>query len=202
MFSRSVYSLKTRLIPVLALCAALLASLCNVSPVSAQTCADCEVYAATELNLRQDPSVDSAVLRIIPSGAVLYRTAGEVTNEYAPVTYDSVPGWVVSLGIVSTPEEVDSVGGIEAPTDPAPAASADARYTLEPLVLRGGPSADAEPILTMPQGATVTLTREGAENGYVTVDYDGATGWAYADFLGGDTPAPAVAPAEPELPEE
>jgi cobyric acid synthase len=27
------------------------------------------------------------------------------------------------------------------------------------------------------------VTREGAENGYVTVDYDGATGWVYADLI-------------------
>jgi uncharacterized protein YraI len=187
------------------LCAALVVSLLNPSPVSAQTCTDCEVYAATELNLRQDPSADSAVLRIIPSGGVIYRTEGDVVGDYAPVTYDSVPGWVVSLGIVSSPEEVaaaGAVGSVQAPTDTAPAASADARYTLEPLVLRNGPSADAEPILTMPQGATVTLTREGAENGYVTVNYDGTTGWAYADFLGGDTPAPASAPAETEMIQE
>jgi hypothetical protein len=36
----------------------------------------------------------------------------------------------------------------------------------------------------MPEGAAVTLTREGSENGYVTVDYGGAQGWAYADLLG------------------
>jgi SH3-like domain-containing protein len=36
----------------------------------------------------------------------------------------------------------------------------------------------------VPAGAAVTLTREGAENGNVTVDYDGTLGWAYADLLG------------------
>ena len=55
--------------------------------------------------------------------------------------------------------------------------------TLTPLMLRSGPTADAEPIQVLPEGARVTLTREGAENGYVTVDYDGATGWVYADLI-------------------
>ena len=39
-------------------------------------------------------------------------------------------------------------------------------------------------IRAVPQGALVTLTYEGNENGYVTVDYQGATGWMYGDLLG------------------
>jgi hypothetical protein len=53
-------------------------------------------------------------------------------------------------------------------------------------MLRDGPSLDAEPLTGMPEGAVVTLTQVGAENGYVTVDYDGLQGWAYADLLGED----------------
>jgi hypothetical protein len=56
--------------------------------------------------------------------------------------------------------------------------------TLAPLMLRSAPAMEAEPILVMPHGGVVTLTREGAENGYVTVDYGGVRGWAYADLLG------------------
>jgi uncharacterized protein YraI len=50
-------------------------------------------------------------------------------------------------------------------------------------MLRSGPSNEDEPILVMPQGATMTLTRDGAENGYVTVDFDGTVGWAFADLI-------------------
>jgi uncharacterized protein YraI len=50
-------------------------------------------------------------------------------------------------------------------------------------MLRSSPTVDAEPILVMPEGARLTLTRQGAENGYVTVDYDGVTGWVYADLI-------------------
>ena len=143
-----------------------------------QPCSDCTLYAVTELNLRQEPSLEAAVLRFVPAGAPVYRTAGAVVNGYAPVTYDRVPGWVVALGLVASPDLGDPASAPEAPP-----VSADLRVTLEPLNLRSGPSMDAPAILIMPEGAFVTLTREGAENGYVTVDYDGTLGWAYADFL-------------------
>jgi uncharacterized protein YraI len=158
-------------------------------------------YAGTELNLRQEPSIDAPVLRFIPAGSAVQRTADKDENGYAPVIYDGVPGWAVSLGFVDTPEEVaefvvPGTGGATAtsPTSDAaaaPATNPEARVTLSALVLRSGPAADAEPILTMPEGATVTLTREGAAEGYVTVDYDGATGWAYADLLARADEVPA-----------
>lgn len=159
---------------------------------SAQACTGCgTLYAGTELNLRQDPSLEGMVLRFIPRGATVQRTAGEEQNGYAPVIYDSVPGWAVALGFVKTEAEVQEFvvpgAGASSPAPapaPAPVVSEDARVTLSPLVLRGGPTAGAEPILTMPEGAQVTLTREGAENGYVTVDYGGTLGWALADLLG------------------
>ena len=156
----------------------------------AQDCPDC-LYAVTELNLRQEPSLKADVLRFVPQGAAVQRLEGAEVGGYAPVSFDSVPGWVVALGLVTSPEEIDApteaVGGVDSSVVTPSTTSADARFTLEPLLLRNGPSADAEPILTMPEGAEVTLTREGAENGYVTVAYDGVTGWAYAELLGGDS---------------
>ena len=163
----------------------------NPAAGSAQTCTNCTVYARTELNLRQGPSLDAAVLRFIPAGAPVQRTTGAESNGYAPVTYDGVSGWAVALGFVATPEEIDAVAA-PATTAPAPATTAPApapvttsetRVTLSPLLLRSGPTVDDEPILVIPEGARLTLTREGAENGYVTVDYDGVTGWVYADLI-------------------
>lgn len=141
----------------------------------AQTCTDCTLYAVAELNLRQNPSLEAAVLRFVPAGAAVYRTAGAEANGYAPVTFDSVPGWVVALGLASSLEEIDAA--------PSPA-SDDQRVTLSALNLRSEPAMDAPTILIMPEGAIVTLTREGAANGYVTIDYDGTGGWAFADLLG------------------
>ena len=165
----------------------------NPAAGSAQTCTNCTVYARTELNLRQGPSLDAAVLRFIPAGAPVHRTTGAESNGYAPVTYDGVSGWAVALGLVATPEEIDAVAA-PAPTAPAPApattapapapvTTSETRVTLSPLMLRSGPTVDDEPILVIPEGARLTLTREGAENGYVTADYDGVTGWVYADLI-------------------
>jgi uncharacterized protein YgiM (DUF1202 family) len=161
----------------------------NPAAGSAQTCTNCTLYARTELNLRQGPSLDAAVLRFIPAGAPVHRTTAAESNGYAPVTYDGVSGWAVALGLVATPEEIDAVAApattAPAPSAPAPApvASSETRVTLSPLMLRSGPTVDDEPILIIPDGARLTLTREGAENGYVTVDYDGVTGWVYADLI-------------------
>ena len=177
----------------------------------AQTTKDEVVYAAAELNLRKGPGSGDAVVAIVPLGAELRRTGGAVTNDYAPVTYNGVTGWVVALGVVTTPEEVPTtqeLSSAPAPvSDPAPVTAplespasapvstapslytSNVRYTLEPLMLRAAPAVDAEPLAGMPQGEMVTLTREGAENGYVTVDYGGLQGWAYADFLTEVAPA-------------
>jgi uncharacterized protein YraI len=154
-----------------------------------QSCTNCTLYARTELNLRQGPSLDAAVLRFIPAGAPVHRTTGAESNGYAPVTYDGVSGWAVALGLVATPEEIDAVAApattAPAPSAPAPApvTTSETRLALSPLLLRSGPTVDDEPILVIPEGARLTLTREGAENGYVTADYDGVTGWVYADLI-------------------
>jgi uncharacterized protein YraI len=150
---------------------------------SAQSCTNCTLYARTELNLREGPSLDSPVLRFIPAGAAVHRPAGAGSNGFAPVTYEGVSGWTVALGLVMTPEEIDAPAAPGAPAEPAPAAASEIRVTLAPLMLRSGPSADAEPVLVIPEGGRLTLTREGAEGGYVTADYDGVTGWVYADLI-------------------
>jgi uncharacterized protein YgiM (DUF1202 family) len=163
----------------------------NPATGSAQTqsCTNCTLYAITELNLRQEPSLTAPVLRFIPAQAPVHRGTGAVTNGYAPVTYDGVSGWAVALGLVATPEEAATatVPTTTVPTTTAPAAvpaaSSEIRVTLSPLMLRSGPGVDAESILVIPEGGRLTLTREGAADGYVTVDYDGVTGWVYADLI-------------------
>jgi uncharacterized protein YgiM (DUF1202 family) len=160
-----------------------------IGSAQTQSCTNCTLYAITELNLRQQPSLDGEVLRFIPAQAAVHRESGAVTNGYAPVTYGGVSGWAVALGLVATPEEAATatVPTTTAPTTTAPAttpvATSEVRVTLSPLILRSSPGVDAEPVLVIPEGARLTLTREGAADGYVTVDYDGETGWVYADLI-------------------
>ena len=59
---------------------------------SAQSCTNCTLYARTELNLREGPSLDSPVLRFIPAGSAVQRAAGAGSNGFAPVTYEGVSG--------------------------------------------------------------------------------------------------------------
>ena len=137
---------------------------------------------------------------MVPRAAAVTRASGAVTGGYAPVTYNGVTGWVVALGLVASPSEAlppgapipTSATATSTSTTPAPTATssttsgdtASRRVTLAPLMLRSGSDPTADPILVIPEGAAVTLTRQGADNGYVTVDYNGTTGWAYADLLG------------------
>lgn len=169
-----------------ALASALLALILAPPLVAAQTTTDPMVFASSALNLRKGPGTGDAILSVVPLGAEVLRGSGAATNGYAPVTYNGVTGWVVALGLVGSVELVTAATG----PDPAPSSavaapsSAAVRYAIRPLMLRGGPALEAEAVTGMPEGAVVTLTGEGAENGYVTVDYDGQQGWAYADLLG------------------
>ena len=173
-----------------ALAGAIAALILAPALVAAQT-TDPTVYASSALNMRKGPGSSDAILTVVPLGAEVLRGSGAATNGYAPVTYNGISGWVVDLGLVGSVEEVTAATGPDPAPGPTESAapvlySGDVRYTLRPLLLRSGPDPEAEPIATMPEGAVVTLTREGVDNGYVTVDYDGLQGWAYADLLGED----------------
>jgi uncharacterized protein YraI len=151
----------------------------------AQTTDEWTAYTASDLNLRKGPGGSDAIFAVIPVGTRVERVNGTITNDYAPVTYNGITGWVFNGGLVATPEEVELANASAAPTDnELELFGNNLRVTLEPLMLRSGPDVEAEPILGMPQGSEVTLTQEGYENGYVTVDYGGEQGWAYADLLG------------------
>jgi uncharacterized protein YraI len=161
----------------------------------AQECTDCLVAAAVDLNVLARPVLEAEVLGIVPQGGLLVRRAGPETNRLVPVTVDGVSGWVIADGLMADPVAI----GIAVPaTDPSVATAQtavdpDARVTLAPLMLRSAPTIDTEPILVIPEGDVVTLTWQGSENGFVTVDYGGVHGWAYADLLA-ETTDPALPP--------
>jgi uncharacterized protein YraI len=143
------------------------------------------VAAGVPLNLLQESRLEATVLQTIPQGSLLVRGAGAETNRLVPVTFGGVSGWVIADGIIPAPETATYATTSSPTTAPAPSAttSTNTRVTLAPLMLRSAPAMEADPILVMPLGEAVTLTWEGAENGYVTVDYGGVRGWAYADLL-------------------
>jgi uncharacterized protein YraI len=161
----------------------------------AQECAGCLVAAAVDLNVLARPMLEAEVLGTVPQGSLLVRRAGPETNRLVPVTVDGVSGWVIADGLMADPVAV----GIAVPATDGSVATAqtaadpDARVTLAPLMLRGTPTTESEPILVIPEGNVVTLTWQGSENGFVTVDYGGIPGWAYADLLAETTSTPLLA---------
>lgn len=161
----------------------------TTSPVAAQdttvTPPENLVYAATDLNLRKGPGEGDAIFTTIPYGTELQRREGGLVNDYIPVSYSGVDGWVFALGVVSTPQDLPAYAPEESAADDSFVAydGLPERVTISPLMLRSAPSLEAETLAGMPEGSVVYLTQEGYENGYITVDYGGLQGWAYADFL-------------------
>lgn len=175
--------------------AALLASalafsqVASFAPANAQDAATAApanlVYAANDLNLRKGPGEGDAIFATIPFGAELERRTGGLVNDYIPVNYEGIDGWVFSLGVVATPQDLPASAPDEVTGDDSFVAFDGSleRVTISPLMLRSEPSLEAETLTGMPEGSVVYLTQEGYENGYITVDYGGMQGWAYADFL-------------------
>jgi uncharacterized protein YraI len=161
----------------------------SIGPISAQESATVApanlVYAANDLNLRKGPGESDVIFTTIPFGAELERREGGLVNDYIPVRYDGIDGWVFALGVVSTPQDLPASAPDAAAGDDSFVAFDGSleRITISPLMLRAEPSIDAETLTGMPEGSVVYLTQEGYENGYITVDYGGLQGWAYADFL-------------------
>jgi uncharacterized protein YgiM (DUF1202 family) len=179
---------------LVAVVAALLAVGIGGQAGEAQTCANCTVYARVNLNMRKGPNASDAIVQVVPGGAAVTRLSTSASNGYTQVTYNGVTGWVVDLGLLATPPTPEpTVTATVVPPPPPPTAvpttappvvTSDTRVALVGLNLRSGPSEDDPVIATIPQGGMMTLTREGAEDGYVTVDYGGARGWVYADLIG------------------
>lgn len=160
-----------------------------ISPVAAQETTVASpvnlVYAATDLNLRKGPGEGDAIFTTIPYGTELERRDGGLVNDYIPVSFGGVAGWVFALGVVATPQDLPAVAPEDVAVDNSFVAydGLPERVTISPLLLRAAPSLDAETLAGMPEGSVVYLTQEGYENGYITVDYGGLQGWAYAELL-------------------
>ena len=91
------------------------------SPVAAQettvTSPANLVYAATDLNLRKGPGEGDAIFTTVPYGTELERRDGGLVNDYIPVSYGGVDGWVFALGVVSTPQDLPAYAPEESAAD-------------------------------------------------------------------------------------
>lgn len=175
------------------------------------------------VNFRTGPSTSDAVISVIPDGGLVALT-GDSANGFVSLTYTDRTGWAIASGVFGgddagapveeTPvqEEVPAPPATEPEvpeeeTDPGSVPVGDtvtgsATVFDGGLNLRTGHGASYAVVTVIPDGATVEL-RGDAQNGFLPVSLDGATGWAAADWLqtGGDEPA-VPAPEEEPVPTE
>ncbi|MBQ7183373.1 MAG: peptidoglycan-binding protein [Clostridia bacterium] len=154
------------------------------------------------LNLRAEPSINARVILSMPSGASV--TVTQRGNTWSAVTYGQYSGWAMTQYL--------KIGGTAPTRAPAPVQPTQAPYSLDlqavvtggSLNLRAEPSVNARAYLSMPSGASVTITQYG--NTWSAVTYGQYSGWAMTQYLkiGGTAPtrspvtaAPTSAPVQP-----
>ncbi|MGH2535255.1 MAG: SH3 domain-containing protein [Thermomicrobiales bacterium] len=115
------------------------------------------------LNLRGGPSTGERVLDVMPVGSRVSILGGSI-NGFFPVRYGTTPGWAFR-DYLNADVGARRLGVI-----------------LEDLNLRTGPSTSDAIIDVMPASRLVGLG-EVARNGFVSVSYGGADGWAYAAYV-------------------
>ncbi|MDQ4045613.1 MAG: SH3 domain-containing protein, partial [Chloroflexota bacterium] len=138
------------------------------------------------LNLRAGPATSFRVLTLIPKGAKVVLT-GETRNGFRSVSWEGSTGWAHGDWLV--PEGASP-----------PPVSTTTAVTKDRLNLRTGPDTTYTVLVVIPEGATVTLTGQ-SNNGFLSVSWQGYTGWAFEAFLDtgtgtgpGPTPAPTPSP--------
>jgi len=124
-----------------------------------------------DLNLRGGPSTDDEVLAVMPAGSMVTVTGGPSSGFY-PVVYAGISGWAYGSYL--------DLPGSRAADSPTGAAT-----VTSDLNLRAGPSTSDDVLAVMPAGAVVSLTGDSAD-GFLSVDYSGTAGWAFADYLDTD----------------
>lgn len=128
--------------------------------------------ATDALNLRGGSSLGSAILTVMPRGAIVTLT-GQASNGFRAVSYNGWSGWA-SAGYLRVTDNTPSSG---------------TATTLDDLNLRDGPSTGRAVLTVIPLGSAVTLTGQ-SSNGFRAVSWKGRQGWAFAQFLGFGTKPP------------
>ena len=119
----------------------------------------------TALNLRTGAGTSYRVVLVMPAGSTVTVT-GPSVNGFAPIVYKGLYGWAYAayLDLGDGPD-----GG-------------NIAVVTKNLNLRAGPSLSDRVLLVMPAGSRVTVSHDWA-NGFVSVHYNGTSGWAYAAYL-------------------
>ena len=160
----------------------------------------------SSVNMRAEPSIDSAIVQVVP-GDVEVDLLGPEQNGFLPVRYDGLDGWVSTAFL--------SVGG-ETPTETATPVPPTATATLQPTVapttlpigtafttssvnMRAESSLNSAIVQVVPGNAEVAVLGP-QQNDFLPTRYNGLDGWISVAFLseGGVTPTatPEVLPSD------
>jgi uncharacterized protein YraI len=129
------------------------------------------------LNLRSGPGVDYSVILVMEPGAYV-EIVQNVQNGYYRVYYNGTSGWAAAAYL----DRSGSGGGGGSTSDGGGGGGGGSATVTSALNLRSGPSTGNSVLAVMPSGATVSLNGD-SSNGFISVSYQGMSGWAYADFL-------------------
>ena len=135
--------------------------------------------ATTDVNLRSRSNTSSAVILVVPKGAVVTLN-GRRENGFEDVSYQGSAGWIYADYLA--PEGGEGPGG---PDGPYP----DMRnYTTDDLNLRESPGYSGRVILVIPRGAQV-VRHHNVQPPWGMVAYNGVTGWVHGDYLSSTPPS-------------
>jgi SH3-like domain-containing protein len=141
----------------------LLVVMAMVLGVSMTVSAEMKDYVVTKgAPLRKEPNKNSGVRIRINAGRTVEADFETKTNKYVFAKYNGVSGWFLA-GYLS------------------PKSSGSNRTTVERCTLRTGPDFDAEAIMNIPKGSTVTVKEP--RGSWYKVKYDGRTGYIPAEAL-------------------
>ena len=144
----------------------------------------------TGLNLRSKASTSSSVLMTIKEGATLTVTAK--TGSWYKVSYSGKTGYVHSDYVKIVNNDNNNGGTTKPPASNGDVAFSSKAYVGDTekmgLFMRTAPNTSASVVMTIPEGAVITIT---AKNGvWYKVNYGGKTGYAHSSYIElGDKPS-------------
>jgi uncharacterized protein YraI len=138
---------------------------------------DAGVITSFSVNFRTGPGTNYDIQDVLETGEQVAWT-DVVVNGFRYVWHAGSEGWVhtdwVALDDGSYGNQDDAGPGVVEP--------GSTLVTTSALNLREQPSTSSDILLVMPEGAKVTAHAD-TKNGFLTVTYNGVTGWAYMEFL-------------------
>lgn len=134
---------------------------------------------ATSLNVRSEPSLQSAVVATVPYGAVV--TITEEAYGWAKITYNRKVGWVA--GYYLQKGAVTKSGVAPSPYPTASGAGKQGKVLADSLRMRKGPSLGNEIIQSLPRGTRVEIIKKQGDWLQAKTP-DGKTGWVSAQYIG------------------